>query len=317
MHPQAAHCLIQNDYVEIWIPCDIVAKGGDEGDARPLGLIRGIVSSEIRDLDGEIIVQDGLDWSDALQKGPGGGFLTHEHPLGTLNIVGFPERIERTEVTADDGKTYKATVLDGAIYLDDDLGKELYKKGVVMAKAGGQRKLGYSIEGRMKPGARKRGGYVDGVKVKSVAISSQPRNKTSWWQPVMRSLTAAMNPEHPLKVDPAWLEQATWKAEALGILKAGETIGYPTQSVAGANGIASLVPQSISGGVQNATFGGPKVDKKEAEIGVDPKLLRGFTNRDIAVARILKKMPDKTWTQGIKMLSAFENARNPMSTVLS
>jgi hypothetical protein len=309
------HALIQNDYVEIWTPCELLKAGDSDGpEARPLGKIRGITSSEIRDLDGEIIVQKGLDWTDALEF----GHLTHEHPLGSLNIVGYPERVEPTTVTKGD-KEFPATLLEGSLYLDDKTGKELWEKGITMQKAGGRRALGLSIEGRIKPGARKRGGFVDGIMVKSVAISSQPRNRTSWWKPVMRGLVMSQDPDHPLAVEPQWLEQATWKAEALGMLKA-ETVGYPTQAVANANGISNLVPQSVSGGKANASWGGGDKGLKQAtgggkgydaKFGLDPKLLRGMRPDDLAVARILKKMPELTWAQGIDVLRAFQNARTP------
>lgn len=304
------HVLIQNDYVEIWTPFELVAKSGDDGN-RPLGEIRGVTSSEIRDLDGEIIVQKGLDFTDALES----GFLTHEHPLGSLNIVGFPTSIEPTTVTKS-GKDYIATALSGSIYLDDKIGKSLWEKAVTMQKAGGQRALGLSIEGRMKPGAKKRGGYVDGIRVKSIAISSQPRNKTSWFQPVMRGLIMAMNPEHPLAVEPAWLEHATWQAESLGVLKA-EMVGYPTQAVANANGISNLVPQSIQGKLSSATYGDgiKQVQGDKARFGIDPKLLRGLNPDDLGVVRILKKMPSLTWSQGINALAAFKRSRTPFEAL--
>jgi hypothetical protein len=312
LSPQT-HVLIQNDYVEIWTPFEFLAKAGEDGD-RPLGEIHGITSSEIRDLDGEIIVQKGLDFTDALES----GYLTHEHPLGTLNIVGFPTRIEPTTVTKG-GKEFQATSLSGSVYLDDKTGKGLWEKAITMQKAGGQRALGLSIEGRVKPGARKKGGYVDGIRVKSIAISSQPRNRTSWFQPVMRGLVMAMDSEHPLSVEPRWLEHATWQAEALGVIKA-ETVGYPTQAVANANGIANLVPQSISGKKSNASYGGDLAKvlggEEAAKFGLDPKLLRGMKPDDLAVARILKKNHDLgnrplTWSQGVDVLAAFKNSRTP------
>lgn len=310
MHPRT-HALIQNDYVEIWCPVEVVKAGDDEVAARPLGMIRGITSSEIRDLDGEVILQKGLDWSEALST----GYLTHEHPLGSLNIVGFPQKIMPTTVEKG-GKTFSATLLEGALYLDDKVGKSLWDKAVTMQKAGGQRRLGLSIEGKVKPGARKSNGEIDGISVKSVAISSQPRNRTSWWQPVMRGLVMAYDSEHPMQVEPRWLEQALWKAEALGDIDGdamkAETVGYPMQGVANANGIANLVPQSISGRVSNASHGGKlDVQQNEATFGLDPKSLKGMSTRDLHVARILKKMPALTWAQGLDVLRAFEKTRTP------
>ena len=292
--------------MEIWTPF-VLLKAGDDDEGRPLGKIRGITSSEIRDLDGEIIVQKGLDFTDALES----GYLTHEHPLGTLNIVGFPVAIAPTTVTKGD-KTYEATRLDGSIYLDDKIGRGIWDKSVTMQKAGGQRALGLSIEGKIKPGARKSGGYVDGIRVKSVAISSQPRNKTSWWQPVYRGLVMAMSPDHPMTVEKAWLEHATWQAEALGVIEKGETVGYPTQSVANANGIANLVPQSIKPKLSSAAVGGKlDVSGGVAKFGIDPKALTGLTNNDILVARILKKMRGLTWSQGVDVLQSFTDTYTP------
>lgn len=295
--------LIQNEYVEIWAPITLdIEKGGRDGDGRPLGMISGIASSEIVDLDEEIIVQKGLDFSDALVS----GFLTLEHPLGTLNVVGFPTDVRPTTVSKD-GQTYKATGIDGALYKDDPHGKALWHKGVTMAKAGGQRSLGFSIEGRMLPGARK-GNRVDGIKVKSIAISSQPRNRTSVWRPVAETLKAAATFGN--QVDSGWLEQAIWKADALGMDLFKSQVGYPDQQP-GANGGAAIVPQSISAKKESAAWGG-ELAKIVAELkanGASAKLFKNVTGRDLAVTRILKEMPRLNWSQGLNVLEAFEKGR--------
>lgn len=297
------HALIQNEYVEIWVPFEIVKAGDDDG-GRPLGKIRGITSSEVRDLDGEVIVQKGLDFSEALAY----GYLTHEHPLGSLNVVGFPTKVEPTTVKKG-GESYLATLLSGSIYLDDPIGKTLWDKSVTMQKAGGQRALGLSIEGKMKPGARKDDNSIDGIKVKSIAISSQPRNRTSWWAPVMRAFVMATDADHPMSVDPKWLEHATWQAEALGVVKGN--VGYPSQGEPSVNGTAAIVPQSIDGKMDSADYNassGPDLSSYAAKFGLDAKALKGIKNQDLLVVRILKEMPALTWAQGVNALDGFRKS---------
>lgn len=281
------HILLQNDYVELWTPFEVAkAEEGDvDKDGRPLAKISGYCSTVTKDSDEQWVDQNGLDFSKALTT----GFFTYEHPLGAINIVGFPTQTAR-EVIQKADKSVDATRVTGYLYKDDKLGKVLLEKAVTMAKAGGQRRLGFSIEGKLKPGG-KVGNCLRAVDVRSIAISPAPKNPDTWWEPVMHSLNAALVGNEP--VTPEWLEQAVWKAEAMG---------YPAQGAAasGAGGVPKLALQSIQNGALDFAKTPP----------IPQEYLQGLTADDLLVARILKKLPSAKWSQGLDVLKVIREGMN-------
>lgn len=173
-----------------WAPFDLVKGSGAENDK--LGLIKGVATTEMPDDDGDIIKVDGIDWSYFVGDGtePGRGFLLDEHPVGNHNIVGFPQSVSPTEVIAK-GEVYKGANVAGALYLEKPRGLALYESARVMRRAGGQRRLGFSIEGSVAKGGRD-GRVVTKSQVKWLAITAAPKNELTWWEPVAKSLLAAV-----------------------------------------------------------------------------------------------------------------------------
>lgn len=212
-----------------FIPFDVIEKAG-EGD--PLrGPIRGIASTESKDQDDEIVLQEGLDWSAFLGKS--GNVrpipLTYEHPLGVNNIVG-----EATSVRVIDHNGVKATEIEGHLYLNDEQGANVWKKACAMKKAGSLR-LGFSVEGRVPPGGRQ-GNVITKAKIYSVAISPVPRNLDSWWEPLAASILAGLkNTEYFAR------------SEKIEGIAQGE-------SAMGSGGIEKLVPQKIQKKVDSASW---------------------------------------------------------------
>lgn len=235
------------------VPFDIIEKGS-EGETNR-GVIHGVATSEKRDADDEIIIQNGLDWSFFKSR----GYITYEHPLGVLNIVGEP-----TEVTPTDVNGVAATEIEAALYLDDPLGKAVWEKARAIKKAGGTRRLGFSIEGKIKKGGR-RGKKIVAAKVHSVAISPVPKNSDSWWEPLAASLANALRAGHGI-------DEIIYRAESFGYPAGGD-------AAVGTGGLGKLGRQSLQG----------KVDKK---------WLAGVTNRDLAILHILKELPAASWAQG-------------------
>ena len=186
---------------------DPVSKAGK---GSKYGLIKGVASTEKVDADGEIIAQDGLDWS----WFEGNGFITYEHPMSVGNIVGEPRRIIKSEVGG-----FAATSIEGVLYLTDPAARGIWGKACAIKKSGSDRRLGFSIEGAV---VSREGSRVTKAKVTSVAISAQPKNSLTWWEPLMRSLLA----------------------------RSFSGAGYPTpQGGAGFSGdFAPIVPQSLQGG---------------------------------------------------------------------
>jgi hypothetical protein len=172
--------MIVGDMFQLWSPFDLVNDEEVEkaGGKAKTGIIKGIASTEMKDSDGEIVLQDGLDWAWFKSN----GYFTYEHPMNVGNIVGEPRAVERIEV---DG--HAATQVEGVIYLSDPMGSTVYGKALAMKKAGSSRRLGFSIEGQV---IDRDGSTINKAKVFSVAISPRPKNDLTWWEPLMRSMIA-------------------------------------------------------------------------------------------------------------------------------
>lgn len=251
---------MNNNLFNLWAPLDLIDEDEVEkaGDKAKVGTIRGIASTEAQDADGEIVDQEGLDW-DYFKSN---GFLTYEHPMMVANIVGEPRNVVHTDV---DG--VRATAVEGILYLTDPMGKQVWGKACAMQKAGGKRRLGFSIEGSV---IERDGSRITKAKVTSVAISPRPKNDLTWWEPLMRSYMAR------------------------SFSQAGHASPQGGSNFMGDFG--PLTPQSIQGG---------KADTSSFQVDVG-KLLSGLTVEDMGVARILKRLPQLSWSQGIEVLSALK-----------
>lgn len=262
--------------LSIWSEWDIDVdlQKAEEVEKTGRGPIRGIASSESVDADGEVVVQDGIDWSWFKSH----GFLTLEHPLHAMNVIGEPHEIKKIMHNG-----VPATEVRGELYLEDPVGMSVWKKAVAIRKSGGSRRFGMSIEGKV---VERDGNVIKRSEVRSLAISPQPRNQDAWMEPLAASQAGL----------PMALFQNPMLMQFMGqfsglqkeILQRAETVGYPNQGQAVApTGIEALVRQSLQGAPSSSL---PSMD-------------------EMIVLRLLKKFPYLTWAQGC---SAVDEARDKL-----
>jgi len=171
-----------------WVPMDL-QKSEDEPEELTKAVIGGICSTSDMDFEGETIEQDGLDWEYFLNH----GWFNHEHQQGTANVLGHPTKIE--PVGTD------KTRVEGILYLDKKLGREIYETATAMKKAGGDRSLGFSVEGQVlmrDPAQPKR---VLKARVLNVAITSAPVNPHTNLELIARSMGASIGYQTPALPD--------------------------------------------------------------------------------------------------------------------
>ncbi len=211
--------LEKGNYFATWIPFTTLAKAkkDDEQDIMDdsVGMIAGIVSTDDMDFEGEKINQSGLDWSYFLKN----GWFNHEHRPGPEAVLGHPTKIEKV----DDHKTR----VEGKLYLSKPLAKECYDTAVAMQKAGGERCLGFSIEGKITLRDPIQPKKVLKANVINVAITSHPVNPNTNLEVIAKSMS----------------------------------IGYQEATIPDADAsMSALVEQSLEQKVSNATYG--NTDKK-------------------------------------------------------
>ena len=209
-----------------WVPIqlgDELSKARDEEDeTQSKAMIGGVCSTRDMDLEGEVIEQDGLDWSYFLAN----GWFNHEHQQGPSAVLGHPVKVE----PIDDERTR----VEGVLYLDKQLGRDIYETAQAMKKAGGDRSLGFSVEGQVllrDPSNKKR---VLKARVLNVAITAHPVNPHTNLELIARSL--------------------------------GASVGYQTPSIPDADAsMSALVEQSLGERLSSVTTRSPRLSSSQVK----------------------------------------------------
>ena len=126
---------MNKSYFSTWTAINL-SKADDENTDEKLGFVSGIVSTENEDQAGEIIKQDGLDWSYFEEK----GFFNWEHESGPENILGYPTKVIKGE---------QQTSVEGYLLLDRPKAREAYETAKVLKDVHAPRSIGFSIEGQV------------------------------------------------------------------------------------------------------------------------------------------------------------------------
>lgn len=158
-----------------------IQKGsdGDEDDNKIK--IGGIISSDIKDQQGDVLLQDGMDWSYFLKR----GYFNWEHQQGPENILGVPEKVEMVNI---DGK--KATKVEGYLLLNTPKAKEVYTAIKAINDSKLDRQIGFSVEGQILERDKLNPKIVKRAKILNVSITAHPVNPDAKLELLARSLMA-------------------------------------------------------------------------------------------------------------------------------
>lgn len=231
--------------------------------------IAGVISTETRDRQAEIIIQKGLDFDPFLTY----GYLNDNHSKATDGVIGYPEKIQqfRRGDTLPNGAIAKSntTWMDGYILDGTQRADSIWELGRALAKSGGERGLGFSIEGvvqkRMGPGRK----IVAKATVQNCAVTNMPVNPDTKMEILAKSLMTV-----PFMDDPVA------KALAMGDAGAGgqPVAGAGPQTGEGAGQV--LTPESLESDEKDLSF--KKKIKKSAAVALLRKGLPAWRTDDIA-----------------------------------
>lgn len=192
-----------------------IEKGKEEPEKVKIG---GIISTDTKDQQGDILLQEGMDWSYFLKR----GFFNYEHQQGPENILGVPDKVELVEI---DGK--KATKVEGYLLLKTPKAKSVYEAIKAINEPGTNRQIGFSVEGQVLERDAINPKIVKRAKILNVSVTAHPVNPDAKLELLARSLMA---------------------------LEEKGMIGYQESAQAGAGDLSALVPQSIEGKPANASY---------------------------------------------------------------
>jgi hypothetical protein len=168
---------INEDTFSCWVPAQqVIVKGGEKGaDKSGKRWIQGIASTDGRDLQGEIIEQNGIDFSYFLSR----GYFNDDHKS---TKVGEPTEAKLTK---------NGLWVKGFLYKNPDPAKpskadEYWDLMNQLEASGSSRKVGFSIQGKV---LRRSGNKIEKCWIQEIAITTQPVN-TATWAEIAKSLSA-------------------------------------------------------------------------------------------------------------------------------
>lgn len=148
-----------------WVPIEKAESPVDSNSGQEVRRIRGVASTEDKDLQGEIIHQRGLDFSYFLKH----GYFNNDHKSGFINKIGEPTKAE-----IRNGQFW----VEGFLYNDHPVADEVWELMHSQEKTPhARRKVGFSVQGKVK---RRMGKQILECWVQDVAITPAPINTKTW-----------------------------------------------------------------------------------------------------------------------------------------
>lgn len=156
----------------------------EKGSGKKRIKLKGIISTEHRDRQGEVILQDGLDFKPFLDY----GWFNDNHSSKSNDVLGYPEKVYRTTVKGADGEMIQATAVEGYL-LPTKRGKELLDISESL-KSDPRRSLGFSVEGQVMSRTEADQSIINQAVIKHVAITHVPVNPNTTLEALSKAMTS-------------------------------------------------------------------------------------------------------------------------------
>ena len=158
---------------EFFMPAQSILKADDGKVKDGKRWIQGVASTNARDLQGEVVIQDGIDFGYFLKN----GYFNDDHKDGPEHKIGEPTKCKVTK----DGLFVK-----GFLYQKQEKAGQYWD--LIQAQeseADSQRKVGFSIQGKV---VRRKGNVIERCWIQDIAITTAPINAKTWLD-VVKSLS--------------------------------------------------------------------------------------------------------------------------------
>lgn len=166
---------LDSDTFEFWVPATAISieKGSSKGDKSGKRWIQGIASTNTRDLQGEIVEQNGIDFSYFLKH----GYFNNDHKPGFENKVGQPTECKVTR---------NGLWVKGYLFNNHKISDDIWELMNSLEASKADRKVGFSIQGKVK---RREGTTIKECWIQDIAVTPAPVNTTTWAE-IAKSLSA-------------------------------------------------------------------------------------------------------------------------------
>lgn len=166
---------LDEETFECWVPAQaVISKGGKNGaDKTGKRWIQGIASTSARDLQGEIVDQQGIDFSYFIKH----GYFNNDHKPGFENKVGQPTECRITK---------NGLWVKGFLFENHKVADSIWELMHALDSSSANRKIGFSIQGKVK---RRVGSGIKECWIQDIAVTPAPVNTTTWAE-IAKSLSA-------------------------------------------------------------------------------------------------------------------------------
>jgi len=165
--------LVKSEEFGFWVPMDLCKAENSRADKGRRRWIQGIASTDDKDLQNEIVLQNGIDFSYFLEF----GYFNNDHKPGFENKVGEPIEAKLTR----EGFWTK-----GFLFENHKVADAIWELAHALEASQSKRKLGFSIQGKV---LKRYGQKIIKCWVQDVAITAAPIN-THTWLDIVKSINA-------------------------------------------------------------------------------------------------------------------------------
>jgi len=235
--------LLQNDSFSFFVPVERIEKSDGKDDGKRF--IQGIASTDDRDLQGEIVTQNGIEYGYFLKH----GYINDDHKDGPEHKVGEPVECRLTS---------KGLWIKAFLYKGKERSDYWWEHINVLLNSGSSRKVGFSIQGKI---LRRNGKTITKCWLQDVAITASPVN-TSTWAEIAKSLSSQKWCVHP------WQDECVGgccgcATKSITATTAEDDTETEEKALSTASG-GMLIPQSLEGKPANQTFKSNRISYDEA-----------------------------------------------------
>ena len=182
------------DAFQLFAPLSFFEKASEAPGRRKR--IGGIISTEKLDKQGEIVIQKGLDFTPFLEH----GWFNDNHKKGTDDVLGYPDpkslrRVQKGERLPDGNIAPANCTWAEGYLLDTERARNIWELGKALEKGGGDRRLGYSIEGNVQKRTGPNRKTIAKALVRHVAITNVPVGMDTRLECLAKSLEAIQEGE--------------------------------------------------------------------------------------------------------------------------
>lgn len=165
---------------KFWVPAEI-EKGKKDAKGKEKWKFKGIASTADVDTDGEVLQPEGFDLSYFLSD----GFVNwnHQSKNNPSAIIGEPTMAEVVP---------EGLYVETELYQDSLVASSVWDLGKILDKASSNRKLGFSIEGKVVERDPNDDKKVTKAKITGLAITPSPKNKSTFADIVKGTVTGEL-----------------------------------------------------------------------------------------------------------------------------